>query len=187
MTDKSAETVSALLDGYLDEWAAGRAIDAILQDSELRGQWARYHLIADVLHNNLTDPQATQLADRVAVALRTEPTVLAPPRYGKAARVAKQVTGIAVAASVATLAIIGFQSLRGGLPGEPERPPSTAAASAESIAIDEPHLVAQRGYMGPALSNYLLNHSEEAALTDVRGMLPYARIVAYEPAGNAGQ
>jgi hypothetical protein len=85
------------------------------------------------------------------------------------------------------LAIIGFQSLQGDLPGEAGRLASSAVGFPEPIAVGEPRLVAQRGYMGPALSNYLLNHSEEAALTDVRGMLPYARIVAYEPAGNAPQ
>lgn len=187
MTDNNAESVSALVDGYAGESTAGHAIDAMLKDPELRGRWARYHFITDVLHNNMTHPQAMELADRVAAALQAEPTVLAPPREGHAARVARQVAGIAVAASVATLAVIGFQSLQGGLPAATERLATTASVAPESVAVAAPRLVSQREYLGPALSNYLLNHSEEAALTEMRGMLPYARIVAYEPAGNAHQ
>ncbi len=104
------EQLSALMDGE----AGGRQrelIDELLQEPELLETWSRYHLISDCLQQQVPAQMPTQieldLSARVAKSLAQEPTILAPTRVP--ARLVKPVTGFALAASVAALAIFGIQ------------------------------------------------------------------------------
>ena len=69
------ERISVLMDGETSEasW-----LKSVLQDSQQQETWSRYHLIGDALRDELPGNITLDLADRVALALADEPTVLAP-------------------------------------------------------------------------------------------------------------
>ena len=107
MTNPLDERISALMDGEMTEQEKRSAMDELLIREENRQAWGRYHLIRDTLNSNLSAGIDHGFASRVTAALEDEPTVLAPPR----ARTSwsQRAAGLAVAASVAAVAVLGVQ------------------------------------------------------------------------------
>ena len=107
------ERISVLMDGETSEasW-----LTSVLQDSQQQETWGRYHLIGDALRDELAGDITLDLADRVALALADEPTVLAPQVLGwqtrvkpVAAKMLRYGGQFAIAASVAAVSILGVQ------------------------------------------------------------------------------
>lgn len=135
MTNSSDERISALMDGELDEQMHHSAMDELLKKDEARDTWARYHLITDTLRQNLPTGMDRQFSSRVMSALDDEPTVLAPPTV-KSSPLAQRLAGLAVAASVAAVAVMGVQFMYqqdDQVPaGQIAKAPSTSSPSALS-------------------------------------------------------
>lgn len=175
----SDEQVSALIDGELEGPELEQVLDRVTGDAAQDSSWARYNLISDALHNNLSDPVSMRLHGRVAAALADEPTVLVPTARRAPWRVlpfTRHVAGMAVAASVAALAIIGVQSMH-----------STPEPTTQQVAEAEPPPVVREG-AGARLAHgnearlnpYLVNHNEYSVSSGMQGMLPYVRVVSDE-------
>lgn len=107
MTNSPDERVSALLDGELAEHELQSAMDELLAKDDNRKAWARYHLIGDTLKRNLPTGIDHDFSSRVMAVLDDEPTVLAPPP--SRASWGQRAAGLAVAASVAAVAVLGVQ------------------------------------------------------------------------------
>ncbi len=108
MINPSDERISALVDGELDEREHQVSVDKLLAHSENRKAWGRYHLIGDTLKRSLPKGMDHDFSSRVMAALDNEPTVLAPPAPAKSSW-GQRVAGLAVAASVTAVAILGVQ------------------------------------------------------------------------------
>ena len=108
MTNSSDERISALIDGELDEQARQDMVNELIKKDEARATWARYHLISDTLRQSLPGGMDMQFSSRVMAALQDEPTVLAP-RTPQGLQFGKRLAGLAVAASVAAVAVMGVQ------------------------------------------------------------------------------
>ena len=132
MTNSSDERISALIDGELDEQAHHGIVDELLKKGEARATWARYHLISDTLKQNLPTGIDKQFSSRVMDALQNEPTVLAPPAP-QGLQFGRRLAGLAVAASVAAVAVLGVQFMyqeEGRAPaGQMAQAPSNASPS----------------------------------------------------------
>lgn len=107
------ERISVLMDG---EAAEASWLTSVAQDKEQQETWARYHLVGDAMRAELPDTLMFDLADRVALALQDEPTVLAPKSRLLRERVQPVVVSMlryggqfAIAASVAAVSILGVQ------------------------------------------------------------------------------
>lgn len=216
MTDKLNEKISALMDHQLGAPEADELTAHMAHDPSLRYCWARYHLIGDALRNNgrnnLPDTIKHDLAARVAKIIETEPplpvsldTYRHSPGYirGKAATFFKPAVGMAIAASVALVAVVSF-NMTGGInhptgqqlvmaplqnsasmmPAQPI-PPSVMASA--SVAPQMPaeavvHITGPELANNPRLASYLEDHNKYSNATVVQGqMLPYVRIVGYVP------
>jgi hypothetical protein len=129
-----------------------------------------------------------ELADRVRGSLDLEPTVLAPRKLRQ--KLLRPAVGFAIAASVATVAVIGAQYYQGGRDSRmslvQERFPSQAATP---IAALEPPATPPVGTEGsprvsylrdPRLNSYLVNFNEQRSSLGVPGVHPYVRIVGFE-------
>ncbi|MDH5784762.1 MAG: sigma-E factor negative regulatory protein [Chromatiales bacterium] len=177
MSNENREWLSALVDGELSGDELRRALDALRDDPQLQASWQAYHLIRDGVSSNLNDGVAPQLHQRISTALESEPTVLAP-RGGRRSW-AKQITGLAIAASVAGIAILGVQRMNNmeGGSGVPQ-----LAENAEYIRM-EPTQLAERereAANSETLDRYLVNHNEYSANSGIQGVLPYVRIVGHK-------
>lgn len=113
----SKERISALMD---NEQLYDQSIQSALKDSETQETWERYHIIRDVLHNDLPAQFDLDLSAKIAAAIEQEPTILAPkPDRSKMNRVARlpQKAGrvlhwagqYGIAASVAVAVLAGVQ------------------------------------------------------------------------------
>ena len=201
MSDTLKEHMSALLDGELEPRAASETIDVLLKDDGLLVHWSRYHVVRDVLRHKVYPDTGDGLRDRMRSCLADEPLHFPtrPPLSRRWRKALKPVAGLALAASVAVVAIVAVRGL-GQLPEQPgiAQAPSTGL-SAESAAAVIPVSAIDRGGFQPRglkrlqwntsepgvanrLNGYLLNHSEHLGGA-VSGMHPYARIVGYDTTG----
>lgn len=184
MANVQDERVSALVD---DEFEP-RQLDALLaqmrKDDDLRARWARYHLISDALHNNLTPGVGLDLSHKVSAALEHEPVIFAPvwQRLLPSRRLAKRAAGVAVAASVTAVAILGAQwnSQQGQMA---VMAANGRAAAPLQVALEQPlaseHSAKEEVWVRN-LDSYVVNHNEYSGSTTMHGVLPYARLVGYE-------
>lgn len=157
------EQISALMDGELDRREGSEVLDAIGRDPADAGRWERFHLISDVLHNELPDAVQTGLAERVRQALEDEPAGVAPGRLPAAwqrmgMRVGRQMAGLAVAASV-TVAVV--------LVAWQPQPPDLATSPAGSLATERGQ-VAERGE-GSQLARLAPGKNRTPVALDSRG------------------
>ena len=134
----TGELISALLDGELDRSPQQTAVfTSLAADEEERQRFGRYRLIGDVIRGE-SAVLALQVSAQVQEALKVEPVTLAPWR--RAQQWLRPAAGLAVAASVATLAVVVAPQL---LTSSEERaqPMQLAAAGPEQATL-QPTLAA---------------------------------------------
>ena len=115
MNEKKFETVSELID---EQNVDINQLSDIVSDKALSDTWSRYHLIGDVMRDEVPEAMSLDLSASIAQAIDNEPTVLAPkPRTSVAAMLkakvvqfGKPVGQMAIAASAAGLMILGVQT-----------------------------------------------------------------------------
>lgn len=141
MTKQQDEQFSALIDDELDIADREQLLDKISGDPESKKRWHRYHLIRDTLHSNLPDAVDPEFSSAVMSAIADEPSIFAPhtkqsikqPSKHKAlSPVAKQVAGMAIAATVAAVAVL---SVQGNFQPEPGPQLATMPSSDEFVRI----------------------------------------------------
>jgi sigma-E factor negative regulatory protein RseA len=190
MENHTSEQISALVDDELHAPALRQALEQLRRDVDLQGRWSRYHLISDTLHANFASARAASLHLRVHEALEQEPTLLAPRRKPRLPALAKQAAGVAIAASVAAVAILTVQQddLQ---PGGAEPAPIQMAQSPRpahelvqlaSTGRQAAVLTAASADARGRLNAYLVNHNEYSVSSGMQGVLPYVRIVSNEKA-----
>ena len=187
MSDKIAEQLSAWMDGELADEEKGLLIKRLEQDPDLQGCWMRYHAISDALCRELPLAIDRCFATRVMEVIANEPDVKRASNHfhsGSVPTFLRPAAGLMIAASVAAIAILSVQSVTRQVA------PPTAQVPAAGVSRLYARLtpsVARTAWNRPSpemasrLNNYLINHSEYAAMTSMQGMLPYVRIAGYEP------
>ena len=168
------EQLSAFVDNELSEFEERRLLGNMASDVQLRETWERYHLIRAVMRNELDLAADPALPERVTTGLREE------RQGGKWIHPTAKVAGtLAIAASVAALAIVGLYTLN-----QPASDQAKIAGNA-TPASDNQRVAAARwtnAHPGTekTLNTYLAEHNEYAASTGMGGVLPYIRAVGYE-------
>ena len=201
------ERLSAFIDGELRGSARDRVVDALHDSPELRRRWARFHVIGDAMRGTGPVPGADTIAERVNAALGDETIVHLEPRPRR--RLLRPLSGLAIAATIAGVAILGVQRLDDGgmqsrqLAGEQRPEPSvvhSAPAAEDSTVSRLASTAATPAGSGTArvqwsdaepraqqrLNVYLANHNEYAG-GGMRGVLPYVRLVGYQSFAGDGR
>ena len=176
MKDTLHEQLSALVDDELETGEQTLLVKRLVTDESLREQLARYQVISDALTDHLPDQIDTGFSQRIQDALSDEAVPQAVPAALPPSRLLRPLTGLALAASVAAVAVLSLQSVR---QNETESAPAIASAPAQDDYIraegQSPVVAAARTQR--SLDAYLVNHNEFAVNNGMRGMLPYVRIV----------
>lgn len=166
--------ISALLDGELAPEAAGRAIEALRQNADLRREWEISHLIGDALRRS--PPLSTGFSDRVMARLAEEPTILAPAAMPPGKRTLLRFA-LPLAASVMGMAAVGWVALSINT-SQPVQvavaPPLTQPAAKSATALTT------QG----ALKEYLVAHQAHSPSGRMQGVAPYVRTVSEIRQGN---
>jgi sigma-E factor negative regulatory protein RseA len=173
MKDRLHEQLSALVDDELTGSEHDLLFKRIESDDQLYQRLSRYQLISDALQSHLPERVDPAFSRRVKAMLRSEPALSG---YSRLAALARPAAGLAVAASVAVMAVISIQSARQGTPSPADVVASAPPAVDYLRVSDEPdNLSADQ-----KLDIYLVNHNEYAVNRGMQGMLPYVRIVGHE-------
>lgn len=175
------EKLSAFIDAEIDELEERRVLDALATDAELRAAWERYHLMRAVIRNELDDVLVPGLSERIVQRIQTVPSPRILKSFGKIipGSVLKTVGALAIAASVAAVAIVGLQTLN-----KPDAQTSTPVAFndtswGEHIRAGTTHWDMDQPELESALNVYLVEHNEFAS-TGMNSMFPYVRVVVYD-------
>ncbi|MEK7733910.1 MAG: sigma-E factor negative regulatory protein [Pseudomonadota bacterium] len=164
------EKMSAWMDDELNRFEERALIEDLEKNPQLRARWERYHLAREAIRHELETMAPRGFAERVGAGLRA----LAPVRRPR--RLARLGGTLAIAASVAVIALVGIQFLPGqspdGVPGTvataPTAPPRTASAQWQNRPPEQTR----------HLNVYLVEHNEFSSSNSVGGMFPYVRTVS---------
>ena len=96
--------ISAMMDGELSDAELDESLRALRSDGEALDTWRRYHLISDALRD--TQVLSSGFSERLALRMEEEPAILAP-KAAPPARQARYRRALAVAASLAGVAMVG--------------------------------------------------------------------------------
>lgn len=171
MTDRSIESVSALMDGEVAEFELRRSLDKIAEDSEASERWRRYHVARSVMKGEAVAAVEIDISGSVMSALddeepHTESEV--PASEQKTSRASemfwKPLTSMAVAASVTAVVIFGAQNF-GGTPAASTPAPVLADIRPEYVL---PGAMSSGNYVRAQLGNRVaLTSSSDAAEPEV--------------------
>jgi sigma-E factor negative regulatory protein RseA len=195
MSDEINEKVSVFLDGELGSSQLASLTDQVHKNPEIRRKLNRYVLISESMKGNTGLSNAESIADRVSQALEDEPTILSPVSHAKPASSSGWKTyfaGGAIAATVATLALLNFDAIN--------QKQGSAESFPVTVQVQQPvNRPLMNGFAQPAstqwsisrrhtpesdvereLNQFLIEHSEYTHQSGMPGLVPYATFVVYD-------
>jgi sigma-E factor negative regulatory protein RseA len=181
MTAKRQELLSAFVDGELNAQELDELLVLMDSDENARNDYLRYQHASDTLRGYSRQKQPVDLSARISQALAAEPAYQ-PSSVAKKARVFtlpdwfwKQTAGLAAAASIGALAVVGVIN-------QPQNAVTQPLAQAESTQPQTTTVAATNRWtvgeqeVEDRLNNYLVDHNEYAGAS---GLFSYARVVSY--------
>jgi sigma-E factor negative regulatory protein RseA len=81
MSEIKSESVSSLVDNYspsTDDSVSAHLVDNMLKDEHLSSTWQNYHLIGDVLRDEVPQSLQLDLSKTISAAIAQEATILSP-------------------------------------------------------------------------------------------------------------
>jgi|GEM_PF-1262262 len=107
MSDQSKQNISQLMDGELSRDCSRFLLKRMHHDGDFRQSWNHYHLLRSAVQQDGQAPLMHNLGCRVTQRLQSDSeSVRQPAKPGRGW--VKAITGSAIAASVALLAVISF-------------------------------------------------------------------------------
>jgi sigma-E factor negative regulatory protein RseA len=171
------EQISVLLDGEGNDLERERALRALGTDAALRGTWERYHLASAAIRRELEVMVSPGLADRIHERLQHEAQENTA-RRSLSPRVLKFTAGLAIAASVATVAILNLPPLVSPSAVSVARIASSPATGKSTVAEARQTPRDQQNALNP----YLVQHGEFTPAAGMNGLLSYVRVIGRDSA-----
>jgi len=184
MSKESLEHLSSLMDGEISGEAGLFLTRRLSSDEAMCETWERYHLIRDCIRQPGSKRVVTGLSARLNASLDAEEAPFIST--GGYKHWLKPVSGLAIAASVALMAIVVTAPQPGELPGTEDTALATPAnqpfVSPNALQIAPPSQAASFAPAGQADSNrlnaYLLRHNQMARTAGRQGFVSFVPIVA---------
>jgi len=170
MNDALKMQISAFVDGELPDAEAELLTRRLGRDAELRQQVERYLEIGRLMRGERTVSGAGGISARVSAALENESPLAATAGGPPGSTWMKPVAGVAIAASVAVLALMGLGQLDVNDAGQPV--PTAAIAVDDGGSYTEPtasEIVPERP--GDRLLQFYRSHGQTAGELGTNGIL----------------
>ena len=184
MSKESLEHLSSLMDGELSREAGSFLTRRLFSDDGMCETWERYHLIRDCIRQPGSKRVVTGLSTRLSASLDAEEVPIVST--WRTNRWLKPVSGLAIAASVALMAIVVTAPQPGQVPAEGDAalvPPVAQSFVSPNTLARSP--VSQAASFAPAqqvnsnrLNAYLLRHNQMARTAGRQGFVSFVPIVA---------
>ncbi len=211
MSDQLRESVSALMDGEANDLELKRLLTSSDIKDTVNETWSRFHLIQDAMHDNEQSAAFRHLdiSGQVSEAIRQQPSIRQQhrPWFKPLAGFA---VAASVAAGVVVMGIQPQESLSPGLEnGSPVTEQPAVASRVYPVPLQGPvgaqgSMQASGSVVGDAsvvalpagsaanlqqadaeaqqrLEQYLLRHTERAALNNGQGLMSFARVAGFDP------
>ncbi|MBT8046971.1 MAG: sigma-E factor negative regulatory protein [Xanthomonadales bacterium] len=184
MSKETREHLSALVDGEISRETSRFLVKRLGTDDELRSTWTRYHLVRDCLRHQDGSIAGDDLSARVSSALENE-KIARPAVRRMPARWLKPAAGLAIAASVALMAIVAVGP---GLPGV-QPVAEELADQAEPEAFTSPQGLTRTPYSSEVslagrsnaqdrkMNAYLIRHYQATGAASGKGFVTFVPIV----------
>lgn len=185
MTKESFEHISSLMDGEFTRETGLFLTRRLASDESLSAAWERYHLIRDCIRQPGSKHVVTGLSQKLNASLVAE--AVPTSTFRNYSRWLKPVSGLAIAASVALVAIMVAAPQSGTLPGnavdtalvtpanKPFVSPNTLSITPVSQAVS---YAAGQTTNSRRLNAYLLRHNQIARTAGRHGFIAFVPIVA---------
>jgi len=183
MSKETLEHLSSLMDGEINKDTGRFLIRRLGSDTEMRETWARYHLVRDCLRHQEGSVLGGQFSSRVRQALEDVDAKEARPTF--AARWLKPVAGVAIAASVALMAIVTVGP--GQVTMDGSAADTVAGSQVESfvspnsklspVPVSQQASTSGRTNNREKMNSYLLRHYQVAGATGGKGFVTLVPIV----------
>lgn len=194
MSEQVNESISALMDDEANELDVRRLLNSAAESKAPQEQMRRYQLVRSTLQDAGAANLQLDLSATIAAAIDAEATPSATPAW------LKPISGIAVAASVAAIVVVGSQSLLGTKVGvEQESAPQFAQSSpvttqsltsdvnVRSVADGVNTTAASQDYQRQLLAQqqrrmnaYMQIHARHASMNGNLGAVPLARAADFQ-------
>jgi sigma-E factor negative regulatory protein RseA len=181
MNDALKMQISAFVDGELPENESELLLRRLSQDAALRTQVDQYLSIGRLIRREREVPGMSDLRRRIAHSLGEEPGEIPAREEPASRRLLKPVAGLAIAASVALVALVGLRQADVPGAGETaaENAPAPQAATEQVAGYTEPLPAdAASSRPGEMLTQYYLSHGATSADLGANGIL--TRLVTLE-------
>ena len=182
MKDKIGEQISALFDDELEQQEHELLMRRLKQETGLQESLSRFQIIGDAMRHSLDIAATTNLVQKVSESIEHEENISSQVSQNKPLRILKPVAGLAIAASVAAMAVIGLQDL-GGFQDTQQASPRLAQIEQQTNVLrvsSGTRWDRQQPETENRLNGYLVNHSEYTSNISLQGMINYARIAGYD-------
>jgi sigma-E factor negative regulatory protein RseA len=183
MSEQIREQVSAFLDGELPSAETELLLKRLTRDGELRESFGRYALIGETLRGAGAHILTRDFTSRVNLAIDGEPVqVAAHAQHARAARWWRPLAGVAVAAGVATVAIVALQQRAispGVHTGSTITAQNTGAARIGAAPIAAAPIAVSQNLPGAGGVREALSYTVPVSSTDAPAALAPARLTNY--------
>lgn len=183
MSTESREHLSCLMDGEISRETGRFLVRRLGSDAELCATWARYHLVRDCLRHQEGGLASADLTLRVSQAIERDGLPARPA--GRRSVWLKSAAGVAVAASVALMAIVAVGPGRPGaeqnaVSGDVAAAPSfTAPQALTRLGVEAPRQASLSGgsESRSRMNPYLLRHYQATGFANGKGFVTFVPIV----------
>ncbi|RUO50941.1 sigma-E factor negative regulatory protein [Pseudidiomarina aquimaris] len=179
MTDRSYEQLSALLDdAVLDAREREQHLDSLLSDTEAQQAWGRYALMGRIMKNDATTSTPIDISASVAaqIAQEPQPSNVVQGRFGKGREMVQRwlrpAGSVAIAASVALVAVLTVQQTQPVMPEESVEPAfvtnplgGRSPVSYNTVLQSNEPTQAEIAQQRRLLQFYLLDHNSQRQLS----------------------
>ena len=199
MTENLRESISALMDNEASEIEMHRVLKSIESDDEVRSTWRRYQLASFTLKRQLNNSSlidisvdiSAQIAEAIALEAVPGDVPAAIPASGAQTfwgKVAKPMTSLAVAASVAFMVIFGALQIEHNSVIDPQagfaENTNVPQINTTGLPLNGVQTVAAGSSSSETLTpsqrrlrELMSKHAQQADLLRGRGVMPYVQMV----------
>jgi len=184
MSKESLEHLSSLMDGEISRESGMFLTRRLSSDDALCETWERYHLIRDCIRQPGSKLVVSGLSEKLNVKLAAEEAPTGS--VWRTRQWIKPVSGLAIAASVALLAIVVTAPRQGTSPvtsdsvlAQPVNQPFVSPNNLPLAPVSQPVSYSSDNQSGNArLNAYLLRHNQMARTAGRQGFVSFVPIVA---------
>ncbi|MFT5520042.1 MAG: negative regulator of sigma E activity [Enterobacterales bacterium] len=191
MTVQKRQLVARLMDDLSNQDnVSDQDVEQLINDSETRSIWSRFHLVSDIIKGDAPEAITLDFDQRVQSAISNEPTLLVPSARNKKSNVktqkapsfvvanirdwAQQATGLAIAASVTAVMVLGVQALNSP---QTTQMPHSAITSLELLEVDNLQIAEESDYS--QLQENILDYTRTSSQYGLQFLKPQVSVVSH--------